>query len=461
MRRRLRLTYVLLIGALLGALAVPLGLAYAQQRTHQLLLDRRADATHLAGLAEQAVREGGPAEADLAAEVRRYTWLYDAGAEVRDATGEVLAAGGGVGDGARDARHGALAGRTTERLPLVTPFAPRRVTVAEPAGRDAQVVGTVLLVAPADAARRDVALVWAALAGGAVAMFAAAYVAAGRLARWTLRPVAELDAATEAIAAGQLHARAPVGGSGPSELRRLEERFNAMADTVAAVVERQRAFVADASHELRTPLAVLTLRVENLRSELTDPGSQDYERALDEIDRLSALLDDLLALAQVESGTPAAVEPVEVVGEVRPRLDAWSEVAEARGIDFAVRLPGELAARCVPQTAGRVLDVAVDNALKFTPEGGRVEVSLAEAAGEVVLRVADDGPGLPPDELAVARDRFWRSPRHSNVDGSGLGLALADELARASGGSLDLLPREPRGLVVRLRLPLERSEARQ
>lgn len=454
MRRRLLITYLALIGGLLLALAVPLGLAYAQQRTGELLLDRRADATRMAELTDQAVREGDTSV--LAAEVRHYASLYGTTVEVRDNTRAMLIRAGVAAPGtdAGTATRRALAGRTTEQLPLVTPFGPRRVVVAEPAGRDAQVVGTVLLAAPTAAARRDIAAVWSALAAAAALAFTIAAVAARRLTRWALRPVAELDAATEAIAAGRMTARTAATGPGPSELRRLEVRFNAMADAVAAALERQRAFVADASHELRTPLAVLSLRLENLHPHLGTAGTEEYERAMEEMDRLGALLDDLLALARVEAGTPAVAEPVDLVAELRPRLAAWEEVASARDVTLRAELPSQLVATCPPETAGRIADIAIDNAIKFAPGGGVVTVGLSADGESTVLRVTDDGPGLDPEELAAARNRFWRSPRHGNVEGSGLGLAIADELARSANGGLALLPADPHGLTVELRLPL-------
>ncbi|WP_243773114.1 sensor histidine kinase [Actinomadura barringtoniae] len=446
------ITYLTLIGGLVLALAIPLGLAYAQKRTSELLLDRRADATRLAELTDQAVREGD--DSLLAAEVQRYSTLYGAAVEVRNGAKTVMIPPDEPITNEGPALRRALAGRTTEKLPLITPFGPRHAVVAEPAGRDAQVVGTVLISAPTDDARRDIALIWLALAFGALAVFTLAIVVARRLTRWALRPVAELDAATEAIAAGRMTARAAVTGPGPSELRRLEERFNAMADAVAAALDKQRAFVADASHELRTPLAVLSLRLENLHPHLTDSGAGEHERAMEEMDRLGALLEDLLALARVEAGTSVA-EPVDLVEELKPRLSAWEEVAGAAGIELRSELPGALIATCPPDTAGRIADIAIDNAIKFTSSsGGVVRVELSEDADEAVLRVADDGPGLEADELEAARNRFWRSARHGNVEGSGLGLAIADELARTGGGTLALAAAEPHGLVVELRLPL-------
>ncbi|WP_067890958.1 sensor histidine kinase [Nocardia vaccinii] len=450
MRRRILATYLTLIAGLLLALAIPLGWAFALERTNQLLLDRRADATRFALLAEQAVQDGDTSR--LRIEIDRYADLYDATVQVRSNTGVVLtAAGTSLPASGEEAVHGAMLGRTTENLAMITPFGPVRAVIAEPVGRDAQVLGTVVLATPTTAARHAVAAVWLALTAAALFAFLLAAVAARRLARWMLRPVAELDAATAAITAGRLSARTSV--TGPPELRQLEQRFNAMADAVTDALNRQRAFVSDASHELRTPLAVLSLRLENLRPHLTGSGATGYEQALEEMDRMTTLLDDLLALARIESGTVLA-ESVDLVGELGPRLRTWQEVATAAAITLRAELPSRLTARCPPDTAGRVADIAIDNALKFTEPGGRVTVSLTAAGRSARLSIADDGPGLPVDEIAVARQRFWRSTRHANVEGSGLGLAIADELATAAHGRLTLTAATPHGLVVTLELPL-------
>ncbi|TMR10255.1 histidine kinase dimerization/phospho-acceptor domain-containing protein, partial [Nonomuraea zeae] len=302
MNSRLVVTFTTLIVFLIAALAVPLGFAYASHRTNRLLLDRRADATRFAELADQAAREDD--RTGLIAEITRYAELYGAAVRVRDRDGSVLATAGRFQADDRDAVRLALAGRTTEDLPTISPFGPARVLLAEPAGRDAQLSGVVLLEAPADQARLDVSLVWGALALGALVALGYSALAARRLARWILRPVTELDRTTQAIAQGRLDARAHPG-VGPSELRRLEERFNAMADAVSGAMERQRAFVADASHELRTPLTVLGLRLENLEPHLRAEGTPEFEEALAELDRLTLLVADLLALAKVEAGAGA------------------------------------------------------------------------------------------------------------------------------------------------------------
>ncbi|NUP01333.1 MAG: HAMP domain-containing histidine kinase [Nonomuraea sp.] len=439
MNARLVVTFTTLIVFLIAALAVPLGLAYASHRTNRLLLDRRADATRFAELADAAARDED--RTGLTAEVARYADLYGAAVRVRDRDGSILVTAGRFEADDREATRLALSGRTTEDLPTISPFGPSTVLLAEPAGRDAQLSGVVLLEAPTGQARLDVSLVWGALAAGALVALAYSAFAARRLARWILRPVTELDRTTRAIAQGQLDARAHPG-VGPSELRRLEERFNTMADAVSAAMERQRAFVADASHELRTPLTVLGLRLENLEPHLREEGTAEYAEAMAELDRLALLVEDLLALAKVEAGAGLAAKEV-ALGE---RVAVWREVYAAKG----VRLVTDISeTSVVPEAAARIADIALDNAQKFVPEGGTVSVALD---GEV-LRIADDGPGLGEEERAEALGRFWRSGAHANVPGSGLGLAIATELAKACGGSLRLLPAVPHGLVVELTMP--------
>ncbi|MFJ8044642.1 ATP-binding protein [Kitasatospora sp. NPDC096147] len=438
MQRRLLLLQGLLIACLVAALAVPLAYAYASHRTGQLLLARRADATRFAELADRALREGGPS--GLGAEVERYEEVYGTAVEVRDRDG-VLIAGRPVGGGA--ALRGALSGRTTAGLPLLTPTGPAEVLVAEPAGRDGQLSGAVVLRVPTGSVRRAVAAVWGALAAGAVLALLGSLAAARRVAGWVLRPVAELDATTREIAEGRLGARVATV-RGPVELRRLEERFNAMADAISAALERQRAFVADASHELRTPLTVLSLRLENLEPHLTAAGQPEYDETLAELDRLAALLEDLLTLARVEAD--AALPEHQEAGGLLPRLAGWQELYAAKELSLEV---AELDGAPLPAAVGRIVDIALDNAAKFLPPGGRVTVSLT--AG--LLRIADDGPGLSEEQRTAALGRFWRSPDHGNLPGSGLGLAIAAELARGCGAELTLTGTEPHGLTVELRLP--------
>ncbi|MGW0752318.1 ATP-binding protein [Streptomyces sp. NPDC002587] len=454
MRRRLLAVLLVLMGAAALLLCVPLADAYARGRTEHLLLQRRSEAARFADLAERMRTEADRSE--LSAEISRYAQLYGTGVVVVDTTGGTVArAGTRPFAGAADALGRALTGRSTDRLPTLRPWGPSTVVLAEPVGRDERVSGAVLLAVPTDAARGDVTVRWSLIAAGAAAAFAAAALVATGIARWLMRPVLDLDRAVEGLTAGSLRARA-VSGTGPPELRRLRQHFNTMAQAMADSIGRQRDFVADASHQLRNPLATLVLQLENVEPHIAPgPGRAEHARALDEAERLEELLDGLLALARVESAA-AELTDQDVSRAVRERVAAWTPVFGHAGLELDATVPpeGPLRARALPDAAGRILDAVLDNAVKFVPRDGRVEVRAAHGAdGTAVVRVADDGPGVPQDQLPLLLRRFTRSPEHQNVPGSGLGLAIADEIARISGGRLVVGSNTPRGLVVELRLP--------
>ncbi|MFJ9818715.1 ATP-binding protein [Streptomyces sp. NPDC101151] len=453
MRRRLLAVLMVLMGAATLLLSVPLAGSYASGRTEHLLLQRRADAVRFADLADRGRTAADRAE--LSTEIRRYAELYGASVTVVDSAGRTLAeSGAGISASSADDVLGrALTGRSTERLPTVRPWGPDRVVLAEPVGRDERVSGAVLLAVPTTAARGDVTVRWVLIACGALTAFVAAALVAVGITRWLMRPVRDLDRAVAGLASGSLETRA-VSATGPPELRSLRRHFNGMAEAVAESLGRQRAFVADASHQLRNPLATLVLQLENVEPHLAPgAGRKEHARALDEAERLEELLDGLLALARVESGTAERTEQ-DVSRAVTERVAAWQPVFEASGVALTANAVQEgLGARAVPDAVGRILDAVLDNAVKFVPSGGRVSVAASVADGEAVVRVEDDGPGVPDDQLALLTRRFARAPEHQNVPGSGLGLAIADEIARLSGGRLGTAGNHPHGLVVELRLP--------
>ncbi|MEU1707045.1 HAMP domain-containing sensor histidine kinase [Streptomyces sp. NPDC005706] len=456
MRRRLLAVLMVLMGAATLLLSAPLAGSYASGRTEHLLLQRRSDAVRFADLADRTRTAADRAE--LAGEIRRYAGLYSASVTVVDSAGRTLARAGTVvsGSAADEVLDRALTGRSTERLPTVRPWGPDRTVLAEPVGRDERVSGAVLLAVPTTAARRDVTVRWALIACGALTAFTAAALVAAGITRWLMRPVRDLDRAVAALASGSLRTRA-VSDTGPPELRSLRRHFNAMAEAVADSLGRQRAFVADASHQLRNPLATLVLQLENVEPHLPPgPGRKEHARALDEAERLEELLDGLLALARVESGAVRRTEQ-DVTRAVRERVAAWRPIFEASGLTLTASCPPEaLRAPAVADAVGRILDAALDNAVKFVPSGGAVEVAATVVDGDAVVRVRDNGPGVPDDRLPLLTRRFARAPEHQNLPGSGLGLAIADEIARLSGGRLGTARSQPHGLVVELRLPAVR-----
>ena len=235
-------------------------------------------------------------------------------------------------------------------------------------------IAVVVTDSPTGDMRSQILRGWLLIAAGEAAAMLLAVGAALRLTGWVLRPVRVLDAATHDIATGRLKSRVAAAG-GPPELRRLARSFNEMADNVEDVLEQQRAFVADASHQLRNPLAALLLRIELLALELPE-GNEEIASVRTEGKRLAQVLDDLLDLALAEHA--AADLELTDIGELGGRT--------GRRLAAAGRGEGRTADRGGPRRGtgwadpialSSALDAVIDNALKFTPEGEEVTVTVA------------------------------------------------------------------------------------
>jgi signal transduction histidine kinase len=199
---------------------------------------------------------------------------------------------------------------------------------------------------------------------------------------------------------------------------------------------------------------VLRLRIEDLGDRLSnDDARADHAIALEESDRLADVLDGLLALARAERGRHR-VEVVDAAALTAGRSRAWSPLTRRRGIELVTTVPDEpLPASLVATALDQALDALIDNALKFTPAGGRVEVAAAAGGGGVAVTVRDTGAGMTEEQCRRATERFWRAPDAQNVDGAGLGLSIVAVLVEASGGRFELSPAEPNGLAARLWFP--------
>ncbi len=469
MRSRLLPLLLVLMAAALIALGLPLAVSQAVAQQQRLIIDRIDDTSRFAAMAQYVTDAsaddpegagGGRAEAlhrlaALRSELARYDQLYGirVGVFYRDGTA-MAAAPHGWRTAAQitddQAFQEALAGRRSHNPGQVWPWQHSRVTVASPIVRDGDVVAVVLTDSPTGAMRSRILRGWMTIAAVELAATLVAVAAAVRLTGWVLRPVKVLDRAAHDISTGRLTARVAEAG-GPPELRRLARSFNEMADNVEQSLEQQRAFVADASHQLRNPLAALLLRIELLGLELPQ-GNAEMASVRDEGKRLATVLDDLLGLALAEH-TVALPRLTDVAALVAERVTAWSPAAVHR--DVVLTQTGGVAVTgwADPVTLSSALDAVVDNAVKFTPSGGRVEISVVARGETVTVTVADGGPGLAEDELARVGDRFWRSGRHQNVSGSGLGLSIARIMLRQGGGGLSFAPNTPHGLRVGVTVP--------
>jgi len=454
MRYRLVGTYLTLLILVLVALEVPLAINVAASRTQQMVIDRNVDAARFASLADPALRTGE--FVTLTAELHRYYDLYRIAAAVADRDGKLVAVTGDLAAFRTfEVRHWlaqALAGERVGAGHTVWPWQDAPLAIAVPVTTAGEVVGAVITLSPTDGLRSGVDAAWVELAVvgllAAVLFVAVAVV----LTRWLLRPVATLDIAAHQLSDGALDARVPPE-LGPPELRRLARSFNTMADAVTDALQRQKAFVAQASHQLRNPLTALRLRVEGLRVFLAEPaGKAEHQLAMEETDRLQRILDGLLALAQAERGRPDT-ELVDAAKIADERVAGWQPLA--RLYDITLRRTGCPTApvQALPTAVGQALDALIDNALKFAGPEATVTVHVEPDGDAVVVHVIDNGPGLDGAEREQATERFWRAAHAQNIEGSGLGLAIATVLVEGSGGRLDLLPAEPKGLDARLRFP--------
>ena len=285
-------------------------------------------------------------------------------------------------------------------------------------------------------------------------MLAAALLAFG-LARWVSRPVTGLDGAAARLADGDLAIRAVVD-SGPPELRRLATTFNTMAGRLEALVHGNRAVIADVSHQLRTPLAALRLRLDLLAADTaqSDPATaQELAGALEELARLSRLVDGLLAVARAENVVPVPTT-VDVTEVARERVVAWHPVADDRGITLETlapggRIPDQVLAWMGEGHLEQVLDNLVANALEALEAGGHVTVTTSATAAGAQIVVADDGPGMSAEDRERAFLRFTTS----NPNGTGLGLAIVHRLVTSNGGTARLTETPGGGLTAILDFP--------
>ncbi len=446
MRHRLLAVLVPLAVLLVGALGVPLGITVAERELQETYVDRLNDAGRFASLAETAL--SGSRTEGLDQELERYHELYGIAGALIATDGAVIlgaeeqfAAARGDSDTIIQA---ALAGARSEPSRDIWPWQDSRLVVAEPVGRDSEVVGVVVTVSDLDRTRERIVTRWAQLAGIGLLPLLALVAVAWPVSSWILRPVRELDTATAGISRGDLTIRVDAGG-GPVELRRLAGSFNTMMDAVEHSVERQRAFVADASHQLRNPLTSLRLVVESLRPHLRgDGGRQAHDVAVDELRAMHRMLNALLASARMESMRTA--EPVDLDTLLETRVDRWRALTFVEGQSLRVDVTPGLLLLEPPGGLGSILDELISNAMRLS-DASVVEVAARPAgpSGLVEVVVRDDGRGIDPADREQALRRFWRAPRHQNVPGTGLGLAICAELVARAGGELRLDDGLPRG----------------
>ena len=275
------------------------------------------------------------------------------------------------------------------------------------------------------------------------------------LMRRVVTPLAEVIAAAEAVAAGDLTTR--VRSSGPHDLRVLSDSFNHMAVSLEQSDNERRNMLADIAHELRTPLTVMRGRLEGIVDGIYAASPEQIGPALEETYLLERLVEDLRLLTLAET-RQLHIEhrEVDLNDTAAHVLDLFQAEAEEKHITINLQ-PSPSAALTMldPQRIEQVVGNLVSNALRYTPEDGNVQISVEKSADSVMLTVSDDGPGVPPEDVANIFLRVWRGEKSRSraSGGAGLGLAIARQLVEAQGGQIHATNRPAGGLQISIQFP--------
>ncbi len=446
MIKRLLFSYLGLALLVLLVLEVPLGIVNSRNERRDLTTKVERDVSFFASFAEEALESGNEATAATVA-ARDYSRRTGGRVVVVDGRGISVIDSDPPSSGPRNFATRpeiatALRGNVATGTRHSNTLDQNLLYVAAPVSSGAKVIGAVRITYPTSAVDSRVHRYWLMLLAVGGTVLAATALVGFRFARWVSSPLERLKRAAAEAGGGDLGARADET-AGPPEVRSLARAFNAMIAEIEQLVRSQEEFVGDASHQLRTPLTALRLRLEVLADGIQESGRADLESALGEVERLSGLVDGLLALARAEISPPEQIDLAELVSE---RIDAWSALTSEHGVRLEARVSGTALAG--PDRLAQVLENLIANALEAGPEGStiRIEGSGAE------LHVVDQGPGMPPEERARAFDRFWSGGGKAG-GGSGLGLAIVKRLVEIDGGSVELREAATGGLdaVVRLR----------
>jgi signal transduction histidine kinase len=300
-------------------------------------------------------------------------------------------------------------------------------------------------------------ILWVGGCGLAVALPLLASVIAVRAFRNIATPLAEIMAAADAVAEGNLAVRVP--SEGRDEFARLGASFNRMVEELERADQQRRNLTADVAHELRTPLHIIRGNLEGIIDGIYEPTDEHISATLEETRSLARLVEDLRTLSLAEAGQlPMTMESIGVGELLADAATTFGGQAEAAGIKMRVETTGDTSQLVVTADAGRldqVLANLIANALRHTPAGGEI-ILQAEATGDAVrIMVRDTGEGIGSEDLPYIFDRFWRGDRARSRAGgsSGLGLAIAKQLVQAQNGRIAAESQRGVGTALTITLP--------
>ncbi|MCX8100188.1 MAG: HAMP domain-containing histidine kinase [Geminicoccaceae bacterium] len=299
-----------------------------------------------------------------------------------------------------------------------------------------------------------------AIAAGTGLMLLLGLLGGFALSRWTIGRLEQVNRTTSAIMAGHLGRRIALEGGG-DEFDELAANLNAMLERIEQLVASMREVTDNIAHDLRTPLSRIRSRIEvALLKDIDRAEARELlEATMRDADALISTFNALLSIARAEAGSQGQeMEPVDLAELAHDVVELYEPFAEERAIRVEVEAARPVVVRGNQQLLAQALANLVDNAIKYSPEGGRVRVEAREAAMPELV-VADRGPGIPPELRAKALERFVRLQPERSTPGNGLGLSLVAAVAKLHGAELELADNRP-GLVVTLRFPPTAQAAR-
>ena len=441
--------------------SIPLASFVAQVERERLITALERDAFVLAGHAKETLNTtAGAVLPSLQPYVDSYSKSSDARIVVTNASGLVVASSDPTIAFGRDFSNRLEVAGALKGLPAVgerdsATLGERLLFVAVPVLLGDTVLGVVRFSNPKSVVDKEVQdRVRGIAAAGLITLLAAALVAIP-LALTIARPISRLKSSTDRLADGDFSVHAD-DSKGPPEVRELSRSFNAMAGRIGLMLENQQHFSGAVSHQLRTPLTALRLRLDQAQDAVgddTSPVAIALDASRVEIDRLQEMIEQLLALSRLEGGSAATVT-VNASVIVRNRIEVWESLAAERHITFTVRGLDSTPCVALEGALEQIVDNYIDNALTAAPDNSAITIEVHRVQRHIHVDVIDEGPGLSEEKRALAFERFWRGSTTENAPGTGLGLAIVRQLAVASGGVAELLPRTDgkRGLVARISL---------
>jgi signal transduction histidine kinase len=319
--------------------------------------------------------------------------------------------------------------------------------------------GTLVQVGKSTEARDDLLARFRAALGLVTLFIVAIALTGGWLATQSaLAPIRRLTfAVRRIIRTGRTDARVPLEQSGDA-MDELTALFNSMLDKIEGLVAAMRGALDNVSHDLRTPLTRLRGTAEMALA--APPDLERYREALadcvEETDRVLVMLDTLMDISEAEGGTlQLRREPVSLADVAGRAVDLYHDAAEAKGVTLAAAPTDDVAVVADRTRLEQVAANLIDNAVKYTPAGGRVDVEVGRTNDAALFRVRDTGPGIPADELPRIFDRLFRGDHSRAERGLGLGLSLVKAVVEAHGGAVDVRSEPGRGSVFTVSLPMD------